>query len=228
MVFPLLPIIGALAGTAASAAGSMISGQEDAANQIAAIRARNEAVRQELKRQNKFTRKSADIFTDSLGMYRPEAIARRTADAGQTVGNAVSGNLPTDFGSIGSMLAPSALAADGAMFASRGAAEGQQFGDSLGSILTRDQYLTDNARKLAQKAHKLGLVSDFSQGSARVSNIEQAVAGQNSQQQPSIWGPLLQAGGTVAGYLGGKNQVGIPAAQIPASTRPNGTSANYV
>lgn len=210
MVFPLLPILGAVAGTAANAIGSAISGQEDAANQEAAIRARNQAVRHELKRQQKFNRRAADVFTDSLGIYAPDAIDSRMASAGQTVGGAVSGNAPTDFGSIGSMLAPSALGADAAAFTGRGAAEGRQFSDSLGSLLTRDQWLEENARLLAKKAHKLALISDASQGSARVNNIEQAVAGQNSQEQPSIWGPLLQAGGTIGSYVAGKGGITNP------------------
>lgn len=205
MAFPLIPLIAAGAGIAANAAGSVIQGKEDAANQEAAIRARNQAVQQELKRQGKFNRRAADVFTDSLAMFRPQAIDRRMTQAGGTVANAVSGNLPTEYGSIGSMLAPSPLAADEATFVGRGAAEGRQFGDSLGSILTRDQWLTENARRLAQKAHKLGLISNYAQGSARTNAIEQAVAGPNSQQQPSIWGPLLQAGGTIGSYLAGQN-----------------------
>lgn len=223
MVFPLIPVIGALAGTAANAIGSVMQGQQDAANQEAAIRARNEAVRQELKRQQKFNRKAANVFTDSLGVYAPDAIDNRMAKAGATVGNAVSGNIPTDFGTIGTMLAPGAMQQDAATFAGRGAAEGQQFGDSLGAILTRDQWLAENARTLAKKAHKLGLISDFAKGSARTNLIEQEVAGPNSQEAPSMWGPILQAGGTIGSYLAGRGGVPNPfQGGAPAASRvPN-------
>lgn len=205
MVFPLIPIIAGVAGAAASGIGSMIQGREAAANEEAAIRARNQAVQRELRRQGKFTRQAADVFTDSLGIFKPDAIQRRMADADATTTGAVVGNIPTgDFGSIGSMVAPAAMQAEGQQFAAAGAGRGQQFGDSLGQLLSHDQWLTENARVLAAKQRKLNRISDFSQGSARVNQIEQAVAGKNSQEQPSIWGPLLQAAGTVGSYVAGK------------------------
>ena len=70
MVFPLIPIIAGAAGAAASGIGSMIQGQEAAANEEAAIRARNQAVQRELRRQGKFTRQAADVFTDSLDIFK--------------------------------------------------------------------------------------------------------------------------------------------------------------
>lgn len=210
MVFPLIPLLVAGAGAAANAVGSMIQGREEAENEEAAIRARNKAVRQELRRQGKYTRKAADIFTDSLDIYSPDEMASRMADAGATTSGAVAGNLPTDFGSIGSALAPTALAADERAFVNQGAADGQRFAGTLGQLLSHDQYLTENERALAATRHKLDKIADFSRGSARVNQIEQAVAGKNSQQQPSIWGPLLQAGGTIGSYLAGQGGVKLP------------------
>lgn len=197
-------VIPALAGSVINAIGQRKAGQEAAENEIAAIKARNKAVNRELRRQNRYTRKAADIFTDAIDIFEPEGIAHRQAKAAKTTGKYVVGNLPTEFGSIGTALAPQALRADEAAFVDRAAGENEAFGQGLADLLAHDQYLNLNQRALAKTGHKLNQISDFARGSAGVNVIEQAVAGKNAQQPPSLWGPVLQAAGTIVPYVAGQ------------------------
>lgn len=206
----LASVLPAVLGAGANALGSMLTGQEEAANAEAAIRARNKVTRRELKRQDKFTRNAAGVFTNALDLFDADRVDTRMQRADNQATGAVVGNLPTDFGSIGTALAPQALQKDAATFTGEGAAEGQKFGDTLGQLLSHDQWLFNNDRALAKTGHKLNRISDSARGSAGVSAIEQAVAGGNAQTPPSIWGPLLQAGGTIGSYLVGQGGIKLP------------------
>lgn len=206
----LASVLPAVLGAGANALGSMLTGQEEAANAEAAIRARNKVTRRELKRQDKFTRNAANVFTNALDYFDADRVDTRMDKADRQATGAVVGNIPMEFGSIGSALAPAALQEDAATFTGKGAAEGQQFGDSLGQLLSHDQWLLNNDRALSRTGHKLNRISDFARGSAGVSAIEQAVAGGNAQQPPSIWGPVLQAGGTIGSYLAGQGGIKLP------------------
>lgn len=206
----LASLIPGIIGAGASAIGSMMQGREDAANQEAIIRAQNKVTKRELRRQNRYNRNAADVFTNAVDIFSPERVENRMAKADRQTTGQVTDNLPTDFGSIGTGLAPAALGADEAAFVGKAADENARHADTLGQLLSHDQYLFNNDRALAKTGHKLGRISDFARGSANVANIERAVAGGNVQPQQSIWGPILQAGGTIGSYLAGQGGISLP------------------
>lgn len=217
---PLPAILGAIlpavASIGANAIGGMMAGREEAENTEAAIKARNKATKQELKRQNKYNRKAADVFTDSLALFRPNRVDRMMDKADDQATGLVIDNMPVNFGSIGSGLAPPTAAADEKQFAALANRENVRHGLSLGQLLSHDQYLTLTNRALDKRTHDLNRISDFARGSANVNAIEQAVAGGNAQQPPSIWGPVLQTAGTIGAHLAG--QGGFPGFSLP--TKP--------
>lgn len=222
------------AALAASAGGAVIAGNERADSLNAQVNARNAATQAELARSKVYGQESRGIFDKSVGNFTPEAQGAALSTGQQDAGKAFSANLPTNVGHITTANAPRVV----------GEAENTKVADTFtrlgssaekhGNLAGYDQQMFGNKVALADSGRHIDTIGDFAKTSAGVNQVEQRAAFNNATKPSSGIGELLQLGGQLGAYYGGRggglptnSLFGSPSAFVGSATGPLGNTLPF-
>lgn len=205
-------------GMAAKLGGDLISRRDAIENANAIAEARNSVLLKYLSDQKKLEQEGRGYLKTTLDTYAPgntqlpDAQAARTGVITSTMGG------PSDPGDITvSRSAPKNVRGTIAkrMLASfEDATERAKAMGSLGGY--GDQWSNNNAG-IVDTGRRINTLNNFSRGNSGILSSQQDLAQIGATQQPSIWGPVLSAGGSLLMNVGAGG-MGKPAA---APTMPN-------
>jgi hypothetical protein len=199
----------ALGSAVASAGGAIMNSNAQAANQAAAIRAKNEGVAKMLADQAAQQKTATDVFNSTLqNNFQGDKPQQQLQQSQANDTTAILGNAPTTdvlAGGATSSAAPKVVqdAADKSI-ASR-MQKTAQFGQNLGNLTG---YGTANGvvgRNLADAGRKISTAGDFARQAGNVDTALTNANIANSQKPPSPWGDLLGTAGQLGGYYAGQN-----------------------
>lgn len=190
------PVTGGL-GLAASVAGSLISRSEAIKNANAQAAARNAVLKQYTDKQAALENEGRGYLNKTLDTYAPgntqlqDAQAGRNATISNTVGAASDPNtVPTTNG------APPAVKGEIAKRMleafQRSTAHAKALGNTGGY---GDQWFNNNVG-INDTSRNIGVLNNFSRGNTGILQSQQDLAETAAYKRPSLWGPILQAGGS--------------------------------
>lgn len=210
MCNPALAIAAVSAGL--SIGGQVMQGQQQHANQAAAINAQNDATRQAIAKQDQYQKQSSAVLDNELTNYTPQAQADTLAGAQTAATNAVQQNTPTaaQFGSLTTDNAPKVIQNDSdTSIASRiGKAAG--YAANAGNLSGYSGANSDLARGRKDAANQIGTIGGFSGVQAGLLPGAQAAAVQNAYKPPSPLGGLMSTlGGAGLNLAGSGNTAGL-------------------
>lgn len=208
------------ASAALSAGGAAISSSEARSNANSRANARNSVLAQSLDRQAQWGKEARGYFDSRMGDYEKpaqeasltKAQDNRTADITKNMTTPTTGDIPLSGSTpevVKSEIAKRMLTTfQQATDRAKAAGKVGGYGDTW---LGNNMGVTDTARRV-------GTVNNFSANDAALLPARQDLAEIGATKAPSIWGPLLSAGGQVvaAGAGRGWNPFGgTPAAGVP-------------
>lgn len=207
-----------LASMAISAAGAGINASQTNASNAAQINARNAATEAELARQQGYQAQANTIFNSGLGTFAPAAQTAGLRAAQTGAGDIIHGNQPTDVGSILTAgAAPQSAAAEGTNVANAFARNADR-GTALGNLTGYATQGENDKLNLDDTSRNLGVVNNFSQGSAALLPDAQTAASNNAYRAPSGLGDILGFVGNLGAYNAGRGT--LPTKSIFATGAP--------
>lgn len=219
------------AGTAMTAGGGMISSNEaqDNANGIAA--ARNSVLMDTIRRQNGFMKQSGEILDNRMQDFtkpaQKEALNTAQTERGTANANNITASPAPATGIPGiSGSAPTIVKGEIAkrmLDSFKGATDNAK---RLGKLGGYGDTWGGNTIGVADAGRRIGTFNNFSQGENAILPSMQDYAQIQATQKPSIWGPLLTAGGQmlagVAGRAGSNLFAPTPPVATPTAATPTG------
>jgi hypothetical protein len=202
----MLPLALAAGGTAASIFGGLL-GQKDAEeDKRARTEARMASLRRSLARQDAFSGEARGYFDTRMGDYAPGVQDTRLTSAQGARTNAITSNItvPTADDVTYSRSAPDVV---------RGALAKRMLGvfndateraKAAGALGGYGDTWQGNALGVADTGRRIATVNDFSRQEAALLPMEQDLAEAGAAKKPSMWGPILQAGGNLATSFAGR------------------------
>lgn len=184
-------------GLGASIAGSLISRSEATKNANATAAARNAVLQPYLEKQRGLETEGRGYLDKTLGTYAPgntqlqDAQDARNATISGTVGNMSDPNtVPTTRG------APPAVKGEIAKRMldafQRSTAHAKALGNAGGY---GDQWFNNNV-DINDTSRNIGVLNNFSRGNTGILQSQQDLAEAAAYKRPSLWGSILQAGGS--------------------------------
>lgn len=198
----------AVASAGATIGGQVMQSNEAAANQAAAINAKNDAAARTIAAEKNLQDKSTAIFGQTLQPYQGTAPAQalNTAQAANT--NAITSNAPSAASLAGGATtgnAPKVVQdSENSTVAARVKDLGQK-GAALGNLTGYDSMNQGNDRALQDSKLKIGTIGDFAKQQATVGDALEQADVANSQKAPSPFGDLLKGAGQLGSFYAGKN-----------------------
>ncbi|TWA89585.1 hypothetical protein [Bradyrhizobium stylosanthis] len=206
------PITLAVASTAASAGGSLLSANEANENAQNVAAARNRATLAELERQKAYGAQARGEFDKSLNLFGPGAQEASLSKAQGDVGSLLTHNTP-DAASVGTITTANAPAAVRAGESKKLGDVFSYLGDSaknLGNLKGYDQNTFNTNQAVTANNRNIGVITDNSKVSADVNKMEQNAAATNAYTPPSGMGDLLSFAGNMGSYYAGGGKLGLP------------------
>lgn len=225
------------ASAALAAGGAAVTSHENRKNAEGIAAARSRVLKDSIGRQRKYGEEARGYFDKRMEDYAPDA-QPQTLDKAQTE--------RTD--SILKNVSSPATAGDIPL---SGSTPQVVKGEIAKRMLTTFQQATDRAKAagkvggygdnwlgnnfgVADTARRIGMVNNFSTNDAALLPAEQDFAQISATRQPSIWGPILSAGGNVMAGAAGRRAAPVPASPyVPPATGNafwgggvNGTNSN--
>jgi hypothetical protein len=199
--------LGLMAASAGlSAGGAAIQRSEADANANSIASARNGVLQQYLDRQRKLGEEGRGYFDTRMQDYAPgkqaEALDKAQADRTEGILKNVSAPNVDAVPLTGST--PQVVKSE---IAKRMLATFQQATDrakAAGKLSGYGDSWLGNNLGVADTARRVGTVNNFSQNEAALLPNEQQFAEVAARKQPSIWGPILSAGGNLVASAAGR------------------------
>lgn len=214
------------ASTAMSVGGGMISRNEANSSAAAQAAARQRVLRESLDRQSALGKEAGGIFKDRMKDYGPGAQKNALADSQASRTADITSNIeaPPTAAASTVPLAGSAPAVVKGEIAKRMLASFTAATDkakALGKLGGYSDNWMNNGVGVTDASRRIGTINNFSRGEAAILPGMQDLAQAGAVEQPSIWGPLLTAGGSIMSGMAGKggafasNPFGATSTPIP-------------
>ncbi len=192
------PVTGG-AGLALNIVGGMISRAEATKNANAQAAARNAALTQYLQKQAALSDEGRGYLNTNVDKYAPgntqlpDAQDNRTGVITKTVGQMSDPNaIPTTRG------APPAVRGEIAKRMLEAFNRSTDHAKAMGKVGGYGDQWFNNNIDINDTNRKVGTLNNFARGNASILQSQQDLAEIGATRQPSLWGPILQAGGQFA------------------------------
>jgi hypothetical protein len=202
----MLPIAAAITGGLASGLGGLISQREAEEDARRRTEARMASLRRSLARQDAFAGEARGHFDTRMGDYAPGVQDTRLADAQGARTEAITSNItvPTADDVPYSRSAPAVVRGTLAKRMLGVFNDATERAKTAGALGGYGDTWQGNALGVADTGRRIATVNDFSRQEAAMLPMEQDLAEAGAAKKPSLWGPILSAGGNLAASFAGR------------------------
>lgn len=192
-----------------SAAGNFMNQRQAASNQQAKINASNNALRQELARQEQFQQQNTDVLNKTVDRFDANNQSTEQADLAGKREAAYEANAPvsSDLGNLNDG-APQVVKTDMAKRVADAVARSKASAKALAKIGSFGDLFQNNGLSINQAGNNIGTTNTLARGSIGVNQLEQRAAANNAGNKSSMFGDLLGAAGAGVGLYGAANGSG--------------------
>lgn len=210
--------LGMMAASAAlSAGGAAVSSHEANKNAEREAGARNSVLAASLKRQRGYGDEARTYFDNRMKDYEKPAQAASLEKAQTDRTTGITGNISTpsanDIPLSGS--APAVVKGEIAKRMLTAFNDATSRAKALGKVGGYGDNWLGNNTGVADTARRVGTINNFSQNDAALLPAEQDLAQIGARRTPSIWGPVLSAGGNILAAGAGSGWSPFGAAPAP-------------
>lgn len=205
----------AIASTAASAAGKVISASEANANAKRMAQARNDAALAEVGRQSQYQQQAQPIQDNLVKDLSADTQKKNLAES-QMSRAVASKNAVSSSDYAPSAGSTSVVGSEIARQMSKAVRSAQGVAGAQGNYAAYGDAGQKAGLAFDQGSRQLNTTNNFSRASMNLLPFDQAAAANNAYKAPSGWGGGLSALGTLLGFASMFNPVGAPAEALKA------------
>jgi hypothetical protein len=205
-------------GLGANILGGLISRSDANKSAAAQAEARNSVLREYLAKQLALEEESRGHLNKTVDTYGKgntqlkDAQTARTGAVTETLGAASDpGDIPT------SRSAPKNVRSEIAKRMLTAYQDATTRAKAMGAVGGYGDQWTNNNFNIGDTSRQMNTISNFARGNQNILSSQQDLAQIGATKQPSIWGPVLSAGGSLLMGMGG----GAKAPVTPMASGPN-------
>ena len=211
-------MLGAAIGLGANILGGLISRSDGIENANAIAAARNAVLLDYLKKQKKLEMEGRGHLDTTVGTYAPGNTQLADAQGARMGAIETTQGGMSDPGAVTvSRSAPKNVRGEIAKRMLTAFQDSTARAKAMGSLGGYGDQWSNNAVNIGDTGRKINTLQNFSRGNSAILQSQQDLAQIGATKEPSIWGPVLQAGGSLlmkGGFGGG-------AAAAPVASGPD-------